>query len=68
MFTTIIEPIDIFDVDRSDAEIAEIAGTAAQADAIAARVKKVAIEKMENILPDWKTRKDDLNYHIELRS
>jgi type I restriction enzyme, R subunit len=45
-FTTIIEPIDIFDVDRSDAEIAEIAGTAAQADAIAARVKKVAIEKM----------------------
>jgi hypothetical protein len=58
MFTTIIEPIDIFDVDRSDAEIA---GTAAQADAIAARVKKVAIEKMENILPDCKTRKDDLN-------
>ncbi len=46
-FTTIIEPIDIFDVDRSDTEIAEIAGTAAQADAIAARVKKVAIEKME---------------------
>ncbi len=46
-FTTIIEPIDIFDVDRSDAEIAEIAGTSAQADAIAARVKKVVIEKME---------------------
>jgi type I restriction enzyme, R subunit len=46
-FTTIIEPIDIFDVDRSNAEIEEIAGTAAQADAIAARVKKVAIEKME---------------------
>jgi type I restriction enzyme, R subunit len=45
-FTTIIEPIDIFDVDRSDAEIEAIAGTAAQADAIAARVKKVAIEKM----------------------
>ncbi len=45
-FKTIIEPIDIFDVDRSNAEIAEIAGTAAQADAIAARVKKVAIEKM----------------------
>jgi type I site-specific restriction-modification system R (restriction) subunit len=45
-FTTIIEPINIFDVDRSDAEIAEIAGVVAQADAIAARVKKVAIEKM----------------------
>ena len=46
-FITIIEPVDIFDLDRSNAEIESIAGTAAQADAIASRVKKVAIERME---------------------
>jgi type I restriction enzyme, R subunit len=46
-FITIIEPVDIFDLDRSNAEIESIAGTAAQADAIAARIKKVAIERME---------------------
>jgi type I site-specific restriction-modification system R (restriction) subunit len=34
---------DIFDLDRSNAEIESIVGTAAQADAIAARIKKVAI-------------------------
>jgi type I restriction enzyme, R subunit len=46
-FVTIIEPVDIFDLDRSNAEIENIVGTAAQADAIAARIKKVAIERME---------------------
>jgi type I restriction enzyme, R subunit len=46
-FITIVEPVDIFDLDRSNAEIESIAGTAAQADAIAARIKKVAIERME---------------------
>ncbi|AFY91773.1 type I restriction endonuclease subunit R [Chamaesiphon minutus] len=46
-FMTIIEPVDIFDLDRSNAEIESIVGTAAQADAIAARIKKVAIERME---------------------
>jgi type I restriction enzyme, R subunit len=46
-FITIIAPVDIFDLDRSNAEIESIVGTAAQADAIAARVKKVAIERME---------------------
>jgi type I restriction enzyme, R subunit len=46
-FITIIEPVDIFDLDRSNAEIESIVGTAAQADAIAARVKKVANERME---------------------
>jgi type I restriction enzyme, R subunit len=46
-FITIIEPVDIFDLDRSNAEIESIVGSAAQADAIAARVKKVAIERME---------------------
>ena len=46
-FITIIAPVDIFELDRSNAEIESIAGTAAQADAIAARVKKVAIERME---------------------
>ncbi len=46
-FVTIIEPVDIFDLDRSNAEIESIVGTAAQADAIAARIKKVAIERME---------------------
>ncbi len=45
-FVTIIEPVDIFDLDRSNAEIESIVGTAAQADAIAARIKKVAIERM----------------------
>jgi type I restriction enzyme, R subunit len=46
-FITIIAPVDIFDLDRSNAEIESIVGTAAQADAIATRVKKVAIERME---------------------
>jgi type I restriction enzyme, R subunit len=46
-FITIIAPVDIFDLDRSNAEIESIVGTAAQADAIAARIKKVAIERME---------------------
>ena len=46
-FTTIIEPINIFDVERSDAEIDQFAGAAAKADAIAARIKRVATEKME---------------------
>ncbi|WP_373545291.1 hypothetical protein [Chamaesiphon sp.] len=39
-FITIIAPVDIFELDRSNAEIESIAGIAAQADAIAARVKK----------------------------
>ena len=46
-FITIIAPVDIFELDRSNAEIESIVGTAAQADAIAARIKKVAIERME---------------------
>lgn len=46
-FTTIIKPINIFDIERSDAEIDQFVGTAAKADAIAARIKKVATEKME---------------------
>jgi type I restriction enzyme R subunit len=46
-FITIIEPVDIFDLDRSNAGIESIVGTAAQADAIAARIKKVAIKRME---------------------
>ena len=46
-FTTIIEPINIFDVERSDAEIDQFVGAVAKADAIASRIKKVATEKME---------------------
>jgi len=44
---TIIEPVDIFELDRFEAEINGIEGEAAKADAIAARVKKVISEKME---------------------
>ena len=44
---TIIEPVNIFDVDRFDEEIEGIEGDAAKADAIAARVKKTITEKME---------------------
>ncbi|MBR8829211.1 MAG: type I restriction endonuclease subunit R [Gomphosphaeria aponina SAG 52.96 = DSM 107014] len=43
---TIIEPVDIFELQRFEAEINSIAGEAAQADAIAARIKKVIAEKM----------------------
>ena len=43
---TIIEPVDIFELDRFEAEINSIEGEAAKADAIAARVKKVISEKM----------------------
>lgn len=44
---TIIEPVDIFELDRFEAEINSIEGEAAKADTIAARVKKVISEKME---------------------
>ena len=44
---TIIEPVNIFEVDRFDEEIESIEGDAAKADAIAARVKRVITEKME---------------------
>ncbi len=44
---TIIQPVDIFELDRFEAEINSIEGEAAKADAIAARVKKVISEKME---------------------
>lgn len=44
---TIIQPVDIFELDYFEAEINSIEGEAAKADAIAARVKKVISEKME---------------------
>ncbi len=44
---TIIPPVDIFELDRFQAEIDSIEGEAAKADAIASRVKKVISEKME---------------------
>lgn len=44
---TIIEPVDIFEVDRFEEEIDRFEGDAAKADAIAARIKKVITEKME---------------------
>jgi type I restriction enzyme, R subunit len=43
---TIIEPVDIFELDRFEAEINSIEGEAAKADAIAARIKKTISEKM----------------------
>ncbi|WP_414528818.1 type I restriction endonuclease subunit R [Nodularia chucula] len=43
---TMIQPVDIFELDRFEAEINGIEGEAAKADAIAARVKKVISEKM----------------------
>ena len=43
----IIQPVNIFEVDRFDEEIESIEGEAAKADAIAARVKKVITERME---------------------
>ncbi len=43
----IIEPVDIFELDRFEAEINSMEGETAKADAIAARVKKVISEKME---------------------
>jgi type I restriction enzyme, R subunit len=46
-YKTFIEPIDIFNIERFDADINKMIGDAAKADAIAARVKKVATEKME---------------------
>lgn len=46
-YKTIIEPVDIFNIERFDADINRIIGDAAKADSIAARVKKVATEKME---------------------
>jgi type I restriction enzyme, R subunit len=44
---TIIAPVNIFAIDRFEAEINSLEGEAAQADAIAARVKKAIAEKME---------------------
>lgn len=44
---TIIEPVDIFETDRFEEEIDRFEGDAAKADAIAARIKKVITEKME---------------------
>jgi type I restriction enzyme, R subunit len=46
-YKTSIEPIDIFNIERFDADINKIIGDAAKADAIASRIKKVATEKME---------------------
>jgi type I restriction enzyme R subunit len=43
----IIEPVNIFQVDSLEEELAEIEGTAAKADFISSRVKKTCIEKME---------------------
>ena len=43
----IIEPVNIFEVDSLEEELAEIEGTAAKADFISSRVKKTCIEKME---------------------
>lgn len=45
-YKTSIEPIDIFNIERFDADINKIIGDAAKADAIASRIKKVATEKM----------------------
>jgi len=43
----IIEPVNIFEVDNLDEELADIDGAAAKADFIASRVKKTCTEKME---------------------
>ena len=43
----IIEPVNIFEVDSLEEELAEIEGAAAKADFISSRVKKTCIEKME---------------------
>ncbi|MHB0959284.1 MAG: type I restriction endonuclease subunit R [Pirellulaceae bacterium] len=43
----IIEPVNIFEVDSLEEELAGIKGTAAKADFIASRVKKTCVEKME---------------------
>jgi type I restriction enzyme R subunit len=44
---TLIEPVSIFEVDKFDEELEQLEGSAAKADAIAARVKKVITERME---------------------
>ncbi|MEZ6055460.1 MAG: type I restriction endonuclease subunit R [Planctomycetaceae bacterium] len=43
----IVEPVNIFEVDNFERELAEIEGTAAKADFIASRIKKTCIEKMD---------------------
>ena len=43
----IIEPVNIFEVDSLEEELAEIEGAAAKADFISSRVKKTCVEKME---------------------
>src|SRR5205085_8285307 len=43
----IIEPVNIFDVDSLEDELAGIEGSAAKADFIASRVKRTCTEKME---------------------
>lgn len=43
----IIAPVNIFEVDRLEEELAGIKGAAAKADFIASRVKKTCVEKME---------------------
>lgn len=43
----IVEPVNIFEVDSLEAELAGIDGAAAKADFIASRVKKTCVEKME---------------------
>ena len=43
----IVEPVNIFEVDSLEEELAGIEGTAAKADFIASRVKKTCVEKME---------------------
>ncbi|TWU08888.1 Type I restriction enzyme [Symmachiella macrocystis] len=43
----IVEPVNIFEVDNLDEELAGIEGAAAKADYIASRVKKTCVEKME---------------------
>lgn len=44
---TLIEPVQIFEIDRFEEELEEIPGDAGKADAIAARVKRTITENME---------------------
>lgn len=44
---TLIEPVDIFQVDRFEEELEGVEGDAAKADVIASRVKKVITERMD---------------------
>jgi type I restriction enzyme R subunit len=43
----LIEPVNVFDVDNFELELAKIEGEAAKADAIASRMKKTITEKMD---------------------